>query len=98
MKHTKSMTYKPTEESRELKLYADNTYSIYKQFKLACENLKKHITKGNYSKDKAVDLMYYVATAASDAYNKDFGYKFDVTARYTVAVELVEDFEAEQGA
>jgi hypothetical protein len=93
MKHTKSMTYKPTEESRELLLFATNDSRLYFQSIIpAIENLKKKYQKGTFDKEKAADLFYYVATAASNKYFKDYGYKFDVTARYTAAVDMVADY------
>lgn len=89
MKHTKSMIYKPSEESRELFLYATNDGGLYRQrITPIIENLKKKYNRGTYDSEKAIDLWYYAATDASDRYNRDFGYKFDVTARYTVAVKM----------
>ena len=89
MKHTKSMIYKPTTESHELFLYATNNGYLYEhQTKYIIENLRKKAKKGIYNSEKAVDLYYNLATNASNAYFKDFGYKFNVTDRYTVAVEL----------
>ena len=93
MKHTKNMIYKPTEESRELFLVATNESKLYFQMILpAIENLRRKYCKGIFDKEKAADLFYYVATAASNQYKKDFGYSFDVTARYTAAVDMVEAY------
>lgn len=91
MKRTRNMVYKPTEESRELVLYADNTYSVYSRSILpTVESLKKKAAKGVYDTEKAVDAFYYVACAASDEYNREFGYSFSVQDRFTAAVELEE--------
>ena len=94
MKHTKNMVYKPTTESRELFLCATNDGNLYRRMtQCVLDNLEKKIKKGTYDREKAVDAWYYVATAASDQYYKDFGYKFTVTERYTAAVEMAEYYE-----
>lgn len=99
MKRTSSMIYKETAEANELYIYTVNTSSLYFQRIIpVIENLKKKYKKGIYDKEKATDLWYYVSTAASDLYNKEFGYKFSVQDRFTVAVDLearfFEDIEA----
>ena len=89
MKRTKSMIYKATEESRELMLYATNDGNLYRQhITPVIDNLRKKYKKGVYDREKAIDLWYYVATDASERYYKDFGYKFSVQDRFTVAVEM----------
>ena len=94
MRHTKNMVYKPTEESRELFLCATNNSKLYRRMtEHVLDSLEKKIKKGIYDREKAVDAWYYVATAASDQYHKDFGYKFTVTERYTAAVEMAEYYE-----
>jgi len=96
MKHTKSMIYKPTEESRELVLYATNTGELYRGITTAIiNNLSRKYKRGIYDKEKAVDLWFNLATQASNLYNRDFGYKFTVQERYTAAVEF-EDYYKEQ--
>ena len=83
------MIYKPTEESRELFLCATNDGDLYRRMILpAIENLRKKAKKGNYDSDKAVDLYYYIATEASNIYNKNFGYSFSVQDRFTAAVDM----------
>jgi hypothetical protein len=99
MKRTNSMIYKPTAEANELYIYIVNTASLYRQRIVpSIENLKKKYRKGTYDKEKAIDLWYYTATAGSDLYFKDYGYKFSVQDRFTVAVDLEayykEDVEA----
>lgn len=89
MKRTESMIYRPTDESRELVLYTVNDGAIYHSRIIpAIANLHKKYLKGIYNADLAADLFYYIATAASDSYNKEFGYKFSVTDRFTAAVDL----------
>ena len=89
MKRTKSMIYNPTQESRELFIYATNDSFLYQhQTKYIIENLRKKAKKGIYEPEKAVDLFYNLSTNASNKYYKDFGYKFSVQDRFTVAVEL----------
>lgn len=89
MKRTKSMIYKETEESRELFLYTTNDGDLYSHMTTyIIENLKKKAKKGIYNSDKAVDLYYNLATAGSKAYQKDFGYSFNVQDRFTCAVDM----------
>lgn len=89
MKRTKSMFYKETDESRELFLYATNCGNLYRQqITPVIDSLRKKAMKGNYDADKAVDAFYYVATSASNMYNREFGYSFSVTDRFTVAVDM----------
>ena len=99
MKRTSNMIYKETAEANELYIYTVNTSSLYFQRIIpVIENLKKKYQKGIYDKEKATDLWYYVSTAASDLYNKEYGYRFSVQDRFTVAVDLEayykEDIEA----
>ncbi len=90
MKRTSSMIYNETTESRELFLYATNSGDLYRRsITPAIENLRKKVVKGTYDADKAADLFYYIATAASDMYYKEFGYKFSVSDRFTAAVDMV---------
>ena len=94
MKRTKNMIYNPTEESRELFLYAVNNGKLYRRMiEGVLANLEKKVGKGVYDREKAVDLWYYVATEASKEYFKDFGYNFKVTERFTAAVDMAEYYE-----
>lgn len=89
MKKTKSMYYNPTTEAKELFLYATNDSFLYEhQTKCIIDNLTKKAVKGIYNSEKAIDLYYHLATEASNRYFKNFGYKFSVTDRYTVATDL----------
>ncbi len=91
MKRTKSMNYNETEESRELFLYATNGGDLYRQMITpVIANLRKKAIKGTYDKEKAVDAYYYIATEASKRYQKDFGYSFVVSDRFTAAVDMEE--------
>jgi hypothetical protein len=96
MRKTKNMYYKETVESRELMLYATNDGIIYKNLVTPIiNNLRRKAEKGLYNAEKAIDAWYRVATEASNKYYKDYGYKFSVTDRYTVAVEM-EKYYAEE--
>lgn len=96
MTRTKSMVYKPSEGSRELVLCAINDGSLYRGFTIPIiKCLHKKAAKGIYDSEKAVDLWYNLATQASDKYNREFGYRFTVTERYTAAVEF-ESYYKEQ--
>ena len=99
MKRTRTMVYKPTQESRELMLYAINNGELYRrQITPVINSLRKKAAKGTYDSEKAIDAWYYVACSASQMYDKDFGYRFSVTDRFTAAVELEQYYreDAEQ--
>jgi hypothetical protein len=96
MTRTKSMIYRETTESRELFLYATNDGVLYRQMITpVIENLKKKVAKGIYDKEKAVDAFYRVATEGSNHYFRDYGYKFNVTDRFTVACDMLDYYEDE---
>lgn len=96
MKRTKNMVYTPSEEANELFLYAVNDGRLYhRMVKNILDNLEKKIKNGKYDKEKAIDLWYYVATEASNKYNEDFGCRFTVKERFTVAVDM-EEYYGEQ--
>ena len=97
MKHAKNMTYNETTESRELFMYAVNNGELYRQtITPAINNLRKKAIKGVYDSTKAIDLWYMVATEASNRYYKDYGYKFSVADRYTVAVDMCKYYEDDE--
>ena len=86
MKRTRSMIYNETTESRELLLYAINDGELYRQMITpVINNLRRKASKGWYDSDKAVDAYYRIACEASKRYNRDFGYSFSVTDRFTAA-------------
>lgn len=90
MKHTKNMIYKPTDESRELYLYAMNKNVIwYNAVEDCLTYARKQKAKNNLDEIKFRDLVYNrVCESANAQYFKDFGYKFDVCARWTCAVDI----------
>lgn len=92
MKHTKNMIYKPTAESEELYIFAVNESKLYPQIQAIEKSLIRKISKGIYETEKAVDAFYYAMNTASDLYKKYYGYAFDVTARFTAATEMANNF------
>lgn len=96
MKRTKNMIYKETTESRKLFLYATNDGDLYRSMiSPIIANLKRKAAKGIYDAEKAVDAFYPVATEASRHYNRDFGYSFSVTDRFTVAMDMADYYKDE---
>lgn len=93
MKKTKSMIYRPSEESRELVLYAENTGELYRRYIVpVIQCLHKKYVKGTFDTEKSIPVWYNIATEASKMYNREFGYSFNVTDRYTAACDLAESF------
>lgn len=96
MKKTKNMVYAPSVDARELAVFTENDSILYRYYIIpAIDNLKKKVARGVFDAEKAVLYFYRVATAASDKYYQDFGYRFSVTARYTAAADLLEFFADE---
>lgn len=97
MKRTKNMIYNETTESRELLLYATNDGNLYRQMITpVIASLRKKAVKGTYDKEKAVDAFYRIATEASKKYNKDFGYSFSVSDRFTASVDMEEYYREDE--
>lgn len=95
MKKTANMIYRPSAESRELYLVADNESKLY-PMKCAIEsNLIKKLEKGVYDAEKATIAFFHLTTEASRQYMKDFGYAFNVTERWTAAQDMRDDFISE---
>ena len=93
MKRTKNMIYNPSIEANELYIFAVNDSKIYNNYiKYAIENLRKKALKGVYNSEKAIDLYYHIATEASNKYNIDYGYNFNVQDRFTCAVDFEKRF------
>lgn len=93
MKITRNMYVENTAASRELEVYAINDRNIYfYKIKPVIANLQKKYVKGNFDATKAIISFYHVATAASNKYLKDFGYKFSVTERWTAAYNLLQNY------
>ena len=89
MKTTKSMTFTPSTEARELLLFTVNHTELYRRSIMpVIESLQKKYNKGTYQTEKAITAFYHVATEASKLYAKDFGYLFTVTERFTAACDL----------
>lgn len=90
--------------AEELKLYADNTYDVYKMYYLPiAANLEKKLAKGIFDKEKAVTAFMYLVDYAAKRYHKEFGshnvlwYQvFDKATREQVAIEFVNDFLADR--
>lgn len=96
MKKTKSMIYTPSHEARELYLYTNNCARLADLGNNILENLRRKVSAGVYDHEKAITAMYRLTCEGSKLYNRDFGYSFDVTARYTAACDLVGDFELDE--
>ena len=92
MKITKSMIYTPSPEATELYLCTVNNGDVYPMIKAVYTNLRKKYLKGTYDHNLAITAWYHVAAAESDIYNRDFGYSFTITERYTVATDLESEY------
>ncbi len=95
MNRTKSMIYKPSIESDELTLYAENTRELYhRMIQPLIKSLSRKLRAGKYDADKAIDAWYYVASEAAKMYTKEFASSnpFSVTDRFTAACELAERY------
>jgi len=63
-----------TPEMRELELYIDNDYQLYKQmFIPQLKNLTKKMKKGIYDRKLAAKLFMYLLDAGAKKYVKEFG-------------------------
>lgn len=99
MKHTKSMIIKPSDEARELSIFCSNNGELYEgTIRPIITNLKKYVKRGNYDQARAIDAFYPAACEGAKLYAKtyarlaDYSIIFNVTARYTAAADLVNDF------
>ena len=92
MKITKSMYYCESPEAEDLYLYIVNDGDLYFEIVSACKTLAKHLKKHEYSKDKAIGYYYRIASKGAKKYKQELGNNFSVTNRYTVAVDLEENF------
>ena len=83
-------------ESRELTLFATNTYSLYVSRALPIiANLRKKIAKGTYDPTLALKAWQYLADDAAKLYVKEFGGSFTKADRIECAAELAECYNAE---
>lgn len=88
MKITKSMFYQESPEAHELYLCCICNRDVYTQIQATKKVLQKKYNAGIYDHNAAVTAWYYVANAEARVYNKEFGYMFTVTQRYTAAIKL----------
>ena len=87
------MKFVDSVEARELCLYAENSSDVYfRSIIPAMRTIEKHVKRGNFDREKAIDAFYHVADYAARAYCKEFGGDFsrvfDVTARFSAACML----------
>jgi len=90
MKRTKSMRIENTVESRELEEMMSNSSDLWcqNQYNAIYDNLKRKVIKGVYDAEKAIDAVYHLAESVTKVYERDFGYRFTVTERFTAAANL----------
>ena len=71
-------TYHDIEAAKEIQLFADNDYNLYRQQKRPILiNLGKKYKKGTYKIESAAKLWKYYIDNALKKYNKDFGSRGD---------------------
>lgn len=98
MTKSKNMHVMETDEARELALYTENNFELYRRALPIIANLNRKVKRGVYDAEKAIDAFYPLTTEAAKMYSREFGHfhqwntVFDVTARYTAAAEMVEFF------
>lgn len=92
MKITRNMYYHKSHESHDLYLYITNDMDLYFELVDICKTLAKYLKRHEYSKDKAISCYYRLASIGAKKYKQRFGNSFSVTNRYTVAVDLEENF------
>lgn len=87
------------EAARELALYIENDYTLYKQNIVpACNSLNRRIKNGSYDAEKALVMWERIATIGAKNYCTEFaGYEdlprvFNVPTRKETAKELQEFF------
>ena len=85
--------------ARELELYIDNTYSLYKQKQSVQMNLLRKVKKGTYDPAQAPKLwMYFVDNGAKDyakGYSQSWHAMFPKPTREMVAVEFAKEFDSD---
>lgn len=91
-----------SDEARELELYIENDYEIYRQLEAVRKNLQRHWSKGRFDPMKAIKGFMYPVDAGAKKYFKEFGSPgmrwsdmFPKSARMEVAKSLAEDFAEE---
>ena len=83
------MVIEKTVESKELALFTENEEIFNRWIIDIVRNLAKKYNKGIFDNDKAIDAFYPVACKGSELYNKNFGYSFTVTERFSAAADMV---------
>lgn len=82
---------------RELELFIDNDYQLYRQAQDIGKNLKRKHEKGRYDSAKAPKLWAYLIQAGARKYVKDFGgdvrTMFPKALRDALAIKYARDFE-----
>ena len=78
-------------DARELYLYALNTSGVYfGVIDPTINSLRRHVKRGNYSKDAALVAWQHAANKAAKLYISDYGGAFGVADRCAAAVALCE--------
>lgn len=90
MKRTSSMIYRPSQEATEAYCVARNTREIWDTAaKRTVDYLRKRWDKGDYDKERAVDLIYSnILDATNRFYKRYYGYEFTVTDRFTASCDI----------
>lgn len=90
-------------ESRELELFIENDGELYRKLRKPIEdNLKKHLKRGVFSKEKAMKSYMRLANAGAKYYAKAFAQAedwnriFSVSDRKAVAERLLDFFVQEE--
>lgn len=60
-------------QARELELYIENDYTLYKQMQAFLANYSLKRKKGTFDKAKAIKGLHNVVRAAITKYNREFG-------------------------
>lgn len=92
MRKTRAMIFVNSHEAEELYLCTIHNGDCRNRIKAVYTNLKKKWDKGTYDSDRAIEAWYYVAEGEAQVYNRDFGYKFTVTEKWSAALKLEEHF------
>lgn len=86
----------------ELKLFIDNTYSLYNQMTSIQKNLMTKRAQGKYDPKLSVKLWMYLVDAGAKTYTKEYDSSdakwndvFPKDVRMAVAQEFAEEFEEE---
>ena len=91
--------YTPTEESKELALYIENTGRLYQnKTKYIILNLAKKYAKGTFETEKALKSFYDLATEGAKMYAREYASVtewnkiFTVADRKATACQLLEGY------